>query len=71
MQKPKHLRVEFTGDCVSVSAEVPVKGLTFEVDGAVFEDNLIDLVPGETVSVKVKGLDRQRGSKMVVRYYEM
>lgn len=71
MQKPKHLRVEFTGDCVSVSAEVPVKGLTFEVDGAVFEDNLIDLVPGETVSVKVKGLDRQRGSKMAVRYYEM
>jgi beta-mannosidase len=70
VQKPKHLKVEFTGDCVSASAEVPVKGLTFEEDGAVFEDNLIDLVPGETVSVKVKGLDGQR-NKMAVRYYGM
>jgi hypothetical protein len=47
-----------------------VKGLTFEEDGAVFEDNLIDLVPGEMVSVKVKGLDGQR-NKMAVRYYGM
>ena len=42
---------------VRVSAEVPVKGLALECDddAVVFEDNLVDLVPGETVEIGVRG----------------
>jgi beta-mannosidase len=59
LQKPKELVVEVSdnGKYVSLSAEVPVKGVALECedDGVKFEDNLIDLVPGETVTVGIKG----------------
>lgn len=63
LQKPKELKAELTDDAnvVLVSAEVPVKGVALEsTDDAVrFEDNLIDVVPGEVVSVAVKGATKE------------
>ena len=52
---------------VKVSADAPVKGVVLGVPveegvDAVWEDNFVDLVPGETVSVGVEGL-RGRGVK--------
>jgi beta-mannosidase len=53
---------------VTLSAEVPVKGVAVEThkQGVVFEDNLVDLVPGETVAIVVKGLEV--GDEVGVRY---
>ena len=41
-----------------LSADVPVKGVAVESskEGVVFEDNCVDLVPGETVRIVAKGL---------------
>lgn len=67
LQKPKNLKVEVevsdNGDSyVAISAEVPVKGVALECadDEVVFEDNCIDIVPGEVVKVgfKIKGSSR-------------
>lgn len=53
---------------VSVSADVPVKGATLEKEGVEFEDNLFDLVPGETVSVKARG-GLRADDEVRVHYY--
>lgn len=44
-----------------------MKGLAVETkkEGVVFEDNLVDLVPGEVVEIVVKGLN---GGEVDVRY---
>lgn len=59
LQKPKELRADLDVDrgVIAIAAEVPVKGLALECDdeGVRFEDNLVDLVPGETVEIKVSG----------------
>lgn len=59
LQKPKHLKAELTADgsAVEVHAEVPVKGVSLECedDEVKFDDNLIDIVPGEVVTVKISG----------------
>ncbi|KAI9899249.1 hypothetical protein N3K66_005710 [Trichothecium roseum] len=59
LQKPKQLKAELSEDAksVSISAEVPVKGVALESedDAVRFDDNLIDIVPGEVVTVGVKG----------------
>ncbi|KAH7156472.1 family 2 glycosyl hydrolase [Dactylonectria macrodidyma] len=59
LQKPKALRADVTedGKTVEISAEVPVKGLSLECDDdeVKFNDNLIDIVPGEVVRVGVTG----------------
>ncbi|KAH0606595.1 uncharacterized protein H6S33_003429 [Morchella sextelata] len=67
LQTPKHLKTEVCGDIVKISAEVPVKGVALETtkEGVVFEDNLVDIVPGEVVEVVCKGLD---GGEVSVRY---
>ena len=50
------------GERLLVSTSAPVKGvmlsvpMTEEGDDAVFDDNFLDLVPGETVQVQVQGL---------------
>jgi beta-mannosidase len=58
---------------VEVSAEVPVKGValeyTEEEHDLVFEDNLVDIVPGEIVSIGVKGA--RKGNRIGVRYLGM
>ncbi|GJN70221.1 beta-mannosidase B [Purpureocillium lilacinum] len=63
LQKPRQLRVGLSDDgrSVRISAEVPVKGLAVECDddGVRFDDNLVDVVPGETVSIGVSGASRE------------
>lgn len=73
LQKPKRLRAELSGDgkSVDISAEFPVKGVALECedDGVVFGDNLVDIVPGEVVSISVKGA--KKGTKIETRYLGM
>lgn len=69
LAQPKQLQVRLTesGNSVAVSAEVPVKGVAVEVvevpgeegkegEAVEFADNLVDVVPGETVYLGVRGV---------------
>ncbi|KAK5657006.1 hypothetical protein OQA88_3529 [Cercophora sp. LCS_1] len=73
LQKPKALKAELSGDLktVAVSAEVPIKGLALESedDDVRFEDNLVDIVPGEVVTIGVKGA--KENTKIETRYLGM
>ncbi|KAL3425139.1 Beta-mannosidase B 2 [Phlyctema vagabunda] len=73
LQKPKRLTAELSrdGKTVEISSEVPVKGVALECedDKVVFEDNLVDIVPGEVVSIGVKGADQ--ATKIETRYLGM
>lgn len=73
LQKPKHLEVILSrdGKKAEISAEVPVKGVALECEeeGVVFDDNLVDIVPGEVVVIGVKGANK--GTKIGVRYLGM
>ena len=73
LQQPKNLKVELSKDLksVSVSAEVPVKGVALECneDSVKFEDNLVDIVPGEVVTIGVKGASED--TKVTTHYLGM
>ncbi|KJK80036.1 putative beta-mannosidase [Metarhizium anisopliae BRIP 53293] len=73
LQKPKHLRAQLctTRDAIELSAEVPVKGVAVECDddNVKFDDNLIDIVPGEIVSIGVKGVTMD--TKFTTQYLNM
>ncbi|KAK8066037.1 family 2 glycosyl hydrolase [Apiospora hydei] len=73
LQKPKQLVAELSDDCqsVAVSAEVPVKGVALECedDDVKFEDNLVDIVPGEVVTIGVKGANES--TVITTRYLGM
>ena len=73
LQKPKQLRARLTADltAVEISAEVPVKGVALECDddGVKFDDNLVDIVPGEVVTVGVRGATAE--TKIETRYLGM
>lgn len=73
LQKPKRLVAEVSGDgkSVAVSAEVPVKGVALESedDAVHFEDNLVDIVPGEVVTIGVRGASK--GTEVTTRYLGM
>lgn len=62
LQKPLHLEAEVAGDgrTVSLSAEVPVKGVALECtdDDVKFDNNLVDIVPGEVVTIGVSGASK-------------
>ena len=72
LQKPQELRVTLSGDgqTVGLSAEVPVKGVAVysSKEGVVFDDNCVDVVPGETVYIGVKGLEQGEGDRLSLRY---
>ncbi|KXJ96122.1 glycoside hydrolase superfamily [Microdochium bolleyi] len=72
-QKPKELRVELSkdGKDVEISAEVPIKGVAVECedDDVKFADNLVDIVPGETVRIGVAGASKD--TEFGVRYLGM
>ncbi|KAI9836995.1 MAG: hypothetical protein M1819_000644 [Sarea resinae] len=72
LQKPRSLRITLSPDraTVSLSAEVPLKGVALEIedDGIFFDDNGVDLVPGEVVTIGVKGAEDVDGIKFGVRY---
>lgn len=63
LQKPKQLKVELSADgkSVDITAEVPVKGVALECEdeSVVFGDNLVDVVPGEVVSIAVTGASKK------------
>ena len=70
MPKPR-LAICVDGDTITARADVPVKGLAFyveDVDGVEFEDNLLDLVPGDEQTVVARGL---AGRAVTWRYYGM
>lgn len=73
LQKPKHLTAEVSRDgrMVEISAEVPVKGVALECedDDVVFDDNCVDIVPGEVVSISMKG--GNKASRITTRYLGM
>lgn len=73
LQKPKHLKAELNEDAtaVAISAEVPIKGVALECedDEVKFADNLVDIVPGEIVSIAVTGANKS--SKITTRYLGM
>ncbi|CAK7229157.1 Beta-mannosidase B [Sporothrix eucalyptigena] len=67
-----------TSNVVELSAEVPIKGVAVEVhqdvsdaeaDAVKFDDNLVDLVPGETVQLGVKGATAE--TRFTTRYLGM
>ncbi|KAG9241152.1 glycoside hydrolase superfamily [Calycina marina] len=70
LQKPKHLSFDLSedGNMVEIGSDVPVKGLALECDeeGVTFGDNLVDIVPGEVVSIPVTGA--AKGTSFLVRY---
>lgn len=73
LQKPKQLKAELAqgNSVVRISAEVPVKGVAVECDddGVVFADNLVDIVPGEVVSIGVEGASGM--TEMTMQYLGM
>ena len=73
LQKPEALKATLSEDrtVVEISAEVPVKGLAVESedDNVSFDDNLVDIVPGEVVSIGVKGASAS--TKIETRYLGM
>lgn len=57
--------VKSAGDQVVLSTNAPVKGVVVSVsmeDGedGIFDDNFIDLVPGEEIRICVKGLNGRK-----------
>jgi beta-mannosidase len=73
LQKPKALKAQLTADysAVEISAEVPVKGVALECedDDVKFDDNLVDIVPGEVVTIGVRGAGAE--TKIETRYLGM
>lgn len=73
LQQPAQLKATLTEDAsvVEISAEVPVKGVSLEAedDAIKFDDNLVDIVPGEVVRIGVKGATKD--SKIDTRYLGM
>jgi beta-mannosidase len=70
MPKPT-LDVGVRGDMITVKSDVPVKGIAFyfeDVDAVEFEDNLLDLVPGDEQVVVANGLN---GRAVTWKYYGM
>ena len=72
---PKSLNVEIVRDAmfehsVEVSSDCLVKGFSLEADNddVEFDDNCIDLVPGETVQIRVKGLGIGQEHRLSVKY---
>lgn len=73
LQRPQNLVAQLSDDgrTVAVSAEVPVKGLALECDDddVRFDDNLVDIVPGETVIIGVRGV--KSSTVITTRYLGM
>jgi beta-mannosidase len=73
----KNLEIEICGNgedtCVELTATVPVKGVLVEATGedagdATWDDNGVDLVPGETMTLLVKGLKQGDEKKLILRW---
>jgi len=62
------LHVESKGDTIHLKTDKPMKGLWLHLDDdkVKFDDNFLDLMPGESRVVKAKGLN---GRKVEARWY--
>ena len=75
---PKNLRIDIvpsqdTGNVVEVHCDIPVKGFVLEVENSekhpiVFDDNCVDLVPGEAIRIAVQGLESIEEPKITYRH---
>ncbi len=56
---------------VQIESDLPVKGLVLECDDdeARFDDNCVDVVPGEKIVIGVGGLKKE--DALTVRYLDM
>ncbi|KAK4462410.1 glycoside hydrolase superfamily [Cladorrhinum samala] len=72
-KKPEGLKAVLSDDAkfVQISADVPVKGVAVECedDEVKFEDNLVDIVPGEVVKIGITGASKE--TKLDLRYLGM
>lgn len=66
------LQIQVQNECIYVKTnDVPIKGLLLyvdDVDSVKFDDNCLDLVPGDEQIITAKGLENQ---KLLSRYYGM
>jgi beta-mannosidase len=72
--KDTKVKVEVVGEKVEVSANYPVKGLLLSVDGdgeVEWEDNMLDLMPEEALSVGTKGLDGREIKRQFLNDWEL
>ncbi|WEW59896.1 glycosyl hydrolase family 2 protein [Emydomyces testavorans] len=72
LQRPEALQVTLSDDAtkVGLSTSVPVKSLALgcELEGVVFDDNCVDLVPDEIVYIGVRGLSKGQEGLISFRY---
>lgn len=75
--QPRDLQVKIVGDAnngntIEIRSNCLVKGFALDADddGVVFEDNCIDLVPGATRRIGVKGLEVGQEHRLTTRYLE-
>jgi beta-mannosidase len=67
--KTPNVQARIDGDVVVLSSDAPVKGVMLSVpmreggEDAKWDDNFVDLVPGEEVRIGVKGLEGKRYEK--------
>ena len=83
MPKPGAITINIDGDgpklesgacTIKLASDVCIKGLQLEFregDGVVFEDNCIEFVPGEIVSLDAKGLRLDDQGKLSVKCLSM
>jgi beta-mannosidase len=69
-KKDLKVQVKFEGEIVTLESNGPVKGVVVSVpieegDDAEFDDNFLDLVPGEKIRLEAKGL---AGRKVQTRF---
>lgn len=75
----KDLKPPQTAGAIEVSSDVPIKGLVLELvepkwgedHDVTFEDRGIDLIPGETISIGVRGLRCGDENRLTARYLGM
>ena len=71
-QRPKKLEVEVTAGAAVLRSELPVKGVMLEMGDAKIKvkwhDNGFDLLPGDLVVIRAKGLKEEDAGKVKIRY---
>lgn len=71
-QQPKTLQFSVLDGMVSISSEVPVKGVMLELEDETedvkWDDNGFDLLPNDTVTVRARGLKESDARRVRIRY---
>ncbi len=72
--KDTKVKVEVIGEKLEVSANYSVKGLLLSVEGdeeVEWEDDMLDLMPGETLRVEIKGLNGRQIKRRFLNDWEL